>query len=273
MLKITVINEPAPPSPWEHLRRCPICLEWFPFARRGRPRVTCSDKCRQRWFRRRNLKLRYHREDRATERRLRPYERLRGRVDETPIPGTRLNPRDLLLFMMRHNMKFEFCAWCGKPFVRVMMAPGSLRHCCSRKCVIAYAKYRHRLDDAFYWWKGLIHPFVFMNLRTHRVRDYKARLSPIRNLVGLCRHCGKPFAVFNVQQRYCSKRCRQAKWYRRHHPPKRAIRRTCLACGKRFEVRHFWQKVCDADCRRRWRSTSRSPASWTRRRARSSFAS
>jgi hypothetical protein len=60
-----------------------------------------------------------------------------------------------------------------------------------------------------------------------------------------CKACKKLFVPVVVEQKYCSKRCRNLKT-----PTAIAAysKRACAYCGKEFSPKRKWQKFCNDKC-------------------------
>jgi hypothetical protein len=226
--------------------QCEACYAPMSVSPRGRPRKTCSAKCRQNYHRR---ELHNHRDywpnrsARAAERVLRRSERFRGRADETPLsPGRVVTRRDQIVFDLRHDVPLENCQWCARPMTR-HAGLGGRRRCCSKACRQKFLEYCHRFDDAMILVGRQLDPIVKMRLRDFVFYGDKPP-GVLRFEVNICGHCRMPYPVYGLTSKYCSQRCRQAAW--------RRATRLCKFCGKRFRVdRHHVRKhiYCSIACK------------------------
>lgn len=215
---------------------CHICHKPMPIATTGRPRKTCSDRCRQ-------IKRRRYdytgwriprREDQAwrqAERDLRKLEKVVGRLPDTVGPiltlyDPHISVRQRILIRMSRGMDVPKCLVCWKPFIT---EDGVNGHYCSQNCADTAHQRAKILLSAIDEWSGRYDPRV----------DVRVRLDlPIR----VCPHCNKPFPEYDRRKIYCSARCRKAHW--------RAIRRVCLSCGELYLPKTVKQKYCNKRCRR-----------------------
>lgn len=237
--------------------KCVVCFKPITQSRTGRPRRTCSNLCRQHYFR---VSKRIFDRDREPDKKaraakslLRRVERYSGRADETRLyvnPRMTATKRDLLLVRMGLGEPLELCQWCAKPMVRPHSGAGKLRQCCSRSCRIKFGAFLARLEDGLITHAGNFNPAVMIYLRDFKVGSKDPQFV-LRHEVSVCRHCGKPYPVYSITRKYCSKPCRQAAWYRRHHRLVRHWRR-CLGCFKKFRARFGHQTTCGPACRQRF---------------------
>jgi len=213
---------------------CEVCERPLPKQTRGRPRVTCSDRCRQ-IKRRRDYKSwrepqEWEKDKRRARRELKRMEREAGPIDDTPIPDwPTLTLRKRILLRLERGIEPQWCKQCYKPYI--IDAKGASRTYCSRKCQRAANENRKAVM------RGVnenenehVDPRVFVRLRLQL---------PIR----ACKHCGKPFPRYYNFQKFCSNSCRNAYWYKTH--------KTCPRCGKRFstEGRNAGIQYCSKRCK------------------------
>ena len=185
---------------------CEICHKELPHASRGRPRITCSDRCRQ--VRRRRydyLGWRYPRQHdqqwRQAERDLRKIEKVCGRLPDTVGPITSIydptiSVRERILIRMSRGMDVPKCLVCHKPFITEDGVRGIY---CLPDCSELGHNRARTLLTAIGEWEGRYDPRV----------DVRVRLDlPIK----VCPHCTKPFPDYDKRKIYCTPRCRKAHW-------------------------------------------------------------
>src|SRR5574341_1212333 len=207
-------------SKWLEYRptECRMCGAELPIKKTGRPRFTCSDKCRQRM---RRLDWETWQQPRMERRKLRRAEREVKRIEkalggegalDAPTPGYEwLTLRKRVLIRVERGEELPFCRVCGRPYI----IDGRRRRTCSDPCTDILRERERAVQEAVSKFAGRYDPRV----------DVRLRLGlPIK----VCKQCGRPFPDYTPRQVYCSDRCRKNAWYARHP------RRHCVACGKAF---------------------------------------
>jgi len=218
---------------------CNICHQPLPIATTGRPRKTCSDRCRQ--IRRRRYDYegwRYPRshakEWRAADRALRKMEQQYGqRIPDTPpvyvdMYTPRISDRERLLIRLSRGMTIPQCAICLKPYFNELSPDGI--HC-SGECRQEANRRSEALKRGIKKWD----------------RQYDLRVD-VRLDLGLpiktCQYCEKPFPPYDKRKKYCNAKCRKAKWL--------SLREKCANCGEFFlrDPNHTNKKYCGKECNR-----------------------
>ena len=240
---------------------CEICVKPLDHASRGRPRKTCSDRCRQ--IKRRRYDYhgwRYPRQHdqqwRQAERDLRKLEKVCGRLLDTVGPITSIydptiSVRQRILIRMSRGMDVPKCLVCHKPFITEDGVRGIY---CSPACSELGHNRARTLLTAIGEWEGRYDPRV----------DVRVRLDlPIK----VCPHCDKPFPDYDRRKIYCSPRCRKAHW----REEKR--RTTCKRCGKTYDptLGHPSKRYCTSACQKlalnqRYRAKLRQKSGFPQRR-------
>ena len=202
---------------------CHICHKPLPESNKGRPRLTCSDRCRQVKRRRYDYHgWRYPRQHdqqwRQAERDLRKLEKVCGRLPDTVGPITSIydptiSVRQRILIRLSRGMDVPKCLVCHKPFITEDGVKGI--YCCPDCAELGNHRARTLLT-AIGEWEGRYDPRV----------DVRVRLDlPIK----VCPHCDKPFPDYDKRKKYCSPRCRKAHWREEQR------RHTCKHCGEYFD--------------------------------------
>jgi hypothetical protein len=220
--------------------KCIIC--WGPLPgvpgseqKRGRPRRTCGDACRQRLHRRdvRDrtpwTKLELERNTRSAKKQMRRWAK--AGVDlNAAIPGyTGMNLGQRLYLYLQRGWPVQSCRRCRAPFI----LDGVATEFCGPVCS---AEHR-RLEKAIEAWSG--DPVKAASLDP-RVQLYLRTDQPLR----LCAECGKPFPVLDKRRITCSDQCRLHRHRQKH--------KKCPNCGKVFEPRKTGgtlQKYCKPECK------------------------
>ncbi len=239
---VCVINLPP-----RSLHRCLICGRPLQPSVTGRRRLTCSPACRQKRYRIRRQARRFEalelaRANRRADRQLAALERRFGPFsDQPPAPG-RASPRRRIRWSLSRGFSLDPCVECGRP----MLDSGPGRRYCSGSCRYRAFTRRRAVRDALY--KRRILP----DRRVYRLLG-KRQYFPV------CAHCRIPFVRATPRgrpPRYCSKKCRDAAFWRRCHRPvvRRAI---CPGCGGRFSARRPLQRFCARLCADRARRRAR----------------
>lgn len=214
-------------------RSCEICRRSIPHASTGRPRLTCSDRCRQIKRRRYDYHKWIHHRDfqkarvRA-KRQLRRYEARFGDLTSIPAyPHDPLNPmtlRDRLLIYLSRGMRVLDCWTCDRPY----MPDGQRTPTCSDSCARYRREYMNKLEATLYKNPGAW---------SSEIGDY------IRNdkRLGVCAHCDAFFIPTRSDRKYCSPKCRKLAWWYHHKygvvrqpfgwQPKK---KKCELCGEKF---------------------------------------
>jgi predicted nucleic acid-binding Zn ribbon protein len=231
-----IISRPPPTN------KCAICHAPLTQPKTGRPRQTCSDRCRQRLHRRRHRRtfdqIELARELRIIRRTQRRLERRHG-----PLP-----PDDPTLYAriglhLSRGLPIRICPACGLPFP-LYAAPGPSPTYCSERCasLVRTRTYNKRQRG------HITTPRPPEDYEQARINLHLSRGWPVPT----CPECGRYFISDNPGRpaKYCSKRCRQRAWRYRRLP----LYRTCHQCGKRYRVspkRRGVQKYCSSRCRYR----------------------
>ena len=220
---------------------CEVCAKPLPEQTRGRPRATCSDRCRQIKRRRDERGWReprqWAKDERRAWREIKRMEHAAGPIDDTPRPEWgNLSLRRRMFIRLERGIEPQWCKQCHKPYIYDM--PGASMTYCSRKCQEAYSKNEKAVERAIAE-RDVIDPRVFVRRRLEL---------PIQ----ACEHCGTPFPKYIPKQKFCDDKCRNAAWYATH--PK------CERCGKRFSTKgkHPHKQFCSRQCKdAAWDSTRR----------------
>lgn len=223
---------------------CNICHKPLPIAATGRPRKTCSDRCRQ--IRRRRYDYegwRYPRkhakEWRAADRTLRKMEKQYGqRIPDTPpvyvdIYTPHISDRERLLIRLSRGMNVPQCWLCLKPYFDELSPDGM--HC-SGECSAEARRNDEAVKRGIVMWAGQYDPRV----------DVRVDMGlPLR----ACLQCDMPFPRYNRRKKFCSSKCRSRHWREEN----RSRIRLCPECGESFEPDKFhpYQKYCSEKCSRR----------------------
>lgn len=234
------------------VEKCVVCQEPIEQAARGRPRLTCSDACRQARLRGRRGKPRKHFKKKARlvqKRRNRPFV-------ERSFNKEFLEPVATLSYK---RWVYE-CVACGEPYVVERISSGNkVRPFCSDACEQKTDYHWDKFEDALaraHMRGSKIDPKVYQRL------NYLI-LSP------LCPRCGTPFApnreIFGDRKpgrprKYCSDKCSKEAY--EHHwkvKNKRARvhrRHECVECGTLFDrtdtIGRRIMRFCGKACSRRF---------------------
>jgi hypothetical protein len=237
-----------PPEKWPTEKwapaECIICHTPITQPKTGRPRLTCSDRCRQRW-RRRNI-VKSHADD-GIARELRIIDRTAERLERRFGPPRQRDEYLRIGLRIARGWPVLACKLCGRPFI-VDSPSGAWPMYCSRQCTQRAASRAHRRRQRGHHTEPLPH--------TKDEKDHiNLRLS--RGIpVATCPECGRLFIDYNSvgrPRKYCSTRCRQRAWAFKRRP----LYRICHHCGRRYRVapRHRGrQRYCSRRCNRRSRS-------------------
>jgi endogenous inhibitor of DNA gyrase (YacG/DUF329 family) len=223
--------------------KCAICHAPLTQPKTGRPRQTCSDRCRQRLHRQYHPRL--SREKKEINKELRIIRRTVKRLERKHGP---LPPDDPGLYTsvglhLSRGWPVRTCVECGRPFT-TCAAPGPAPKYCSERCgsLARIRTYNKRQRG------HLTQPLPPDPFEAERIDLHLRRGWPVRT----CPECGRYFISDSPGRpaKYCSKRCRQRAWRYRRLP----LYRTCHQCGVRYRVspkRHGVQKYCSSRCRYR----------------------
>jgi predicted nucleic acid-binding Zn ribbon protein len=222
---------------WE--THCCVCRAPIKQPHTGRKRRTCSDRCRQRLSRKKHRD--YDREYRArkareAERTLKKWERQFGplNIPDKASDGY-LDLRWRLKFRLERDIPIPMCEGCGRPFI-AEGGVGPMPRFCSERCQKKVWRRESAVNEAV---QAAVE-------RDPAGVDWIVRYRLARGMaLAVCAHCGKPFPHYYTQQKYCSKRCRQAAW---------RARRRCAGCGKPFLPSKYHLKrhrYCSALCQQR----------------------
>lgn len=236
------------PDPWRQPKyapdTCTVCGAPIAQPRTGRPRLTCSDRCRQRRCRLGQGWRSWEKECEAERRKLIRF------VDRTvadferrfgPPPAHLPESYQLIAFRLyrKHPRAYRTCAECRRPFIPNVLGPAAIY--CSAACRARVERQRRKKRRH----GGHTEPRPY-------TRDEKALIA-YRHSRGLpilaCRECGRFFLHYwpGRTPKYCSNRCRDRAWRHRRRPRYR----TCHHCGRRYRVgrgRHTVQKYCSHTC-------------------------
>lgn len=225
---------------------CRQCGEAISQPAQGR-RKFCSNKCKQKHHRTIHQaakdRARWDSEDRRGEKALRQIEKRFGPVDDTPDAETGLSPRWRLLFRLRRGMFVPPCRWCGKPFLGGE-GPGSESVCCSTRCRNKLRDFEARLDAAIKQFGEAVDGRLFIRLRLNDPERGVPGL-PLREIAGLCVHCGRPFPRYGMRRLTCTEQCRKDHWRKTH--------RRCKTCNGWFKIgsKGKGHIYCSKDCWKR----------------------
>jgi hypothetical protein len=237
-----------PPDPWPEPKyaptHCIICDAPITQPRVGRPRLTCSDRCRQRAHRL-GRSWRTPAEQLEAERRkfVRFIDRTVADLIRRYGPPPPDDPERYHLIAYRIHRKYPvpylLCAFCGRPFLLGVFGPKPSY--CSRQCI------KRALNRKYHKRKHGYHtePRPYTPEEQARI-DYRlSRGLPLRT----CPECGRYFFDDKPGRipKYCSTRCRQRAWYYRRRP----LYRTCHHCGRRYRITNHQaskQKYCSRKC-------------------------
>jgi len=219
---------------------CEMCHAPLPESNKGRPRKTCSDRCRQRRRRRYDYTgWRYPRQHdqawRQAERDLRKLEKIVGRLPDQPpewvdIYTPTISVRQRILIRMSRGMDVPKCYYCYKPYITEDGVKGLY---CSQGCADEADRKAKILLSAIGEWSGKYDPRVDVRLRLNL---------PIK----VCPHCDKPFPEYDRRKIYCSPKCRKAHWREKQRE------NICQRCGEPFTPSIYTpkgrQKYCSTRC-------------------------
>jgi len=198
--------------------RCAVCGRRIEQRGKGRPRKTCSDRCRKRLARRERRGRFYDPAYEAAKREgTRQFKRWEAQCGE-------LDP--LIELRLWRGWPVWQCEYCGKPYVH--HGPGAAPRFCSSACKgLASKAKRERLTP--YPRGAIIEPLPDDPATAWRIEYRRERGMPLKE----CPACGKEFFYTGGRPRiYCSTRCRQAAWRYRKRPKYRK----CKQCGTEFRV-------------------------------------
>lgn len=230
---------------WE--KHCVVCRAPIEQPPTGRPRLTCSARCRKALSRQSpDLHKRPEREDREArqraERTLAEWEARYGPYDDT-APRGGISPRTRLRMYLMRGAPLNYCRRCGRPTLLDEVVgraddvwgrredPGF----CSETCARAYHEHNRAVYRALDEFEGDVAPVVKVRLRIAGAEG-----------LGVCETCGRPFPDYGVGRKHCSKRCRQAAW--------RGRRKKCVECGAWFSPTPGYesrQQYCSDRCQNR----------------------
>src|SRR5688572_25583731 len=189
------------------MKECFICRIPIEQAKKGRPRLTCSNACRQARYRFLNGKMDRH------ANRIKKQVKMRRSL---PFIERRFDKRffEPVVELSYKRWVYE-CMACGEPYLVERIKSGSpVRPYCSNVCEQKSDYHWERFENAMaksHLYKTPIDERVFERF------DYM-KLSP------LCPHCGKPFAPNTTlhgqrkrgrPRKYCSDVCRFAAYEHR----------------------------------------------------------
>jgi endogenous inhibitor of DNA gyrase (YacG/DUF329 family) len=211
---------------------CYMCKKPLDQPKRGRLRLTCSDKCRQ---------ARHRRKIGQRSWLSKRIQRLNAKHRALPFMERRLNRQSFKpVLELGYRRKLYECMTCGKQYVEDRISVGGrTRHYCSDRCAEFTANQLRRYSKAL----------RKANERGKRIdprvlaRFDEGKLSP------LCLTCGIPFAPNTTMDGemkrgrpriYCSDTCAkmayEQRWKDEHDGRARRHRfRDCAECGTRFD--------------------------------------
>ena len=231
--------------------RCYVCREPVPQPDTGRPRLTCSNACRQ---------ARYRFLQGMPSRKLNREKKIVERRRSKPFVERRFDRKFFEpVYELGNRRNVYECLACGKPYLVERIKSGNpVNPYCSKKCEKKTKYHWDKFLDAYEraHQRGELDPRV-------EERFWYDKLSP------LCPQCGIPFApntnLFGKRKRgrprkYCSPACRKAayeqRWKTSHHGDSRKHRyRPCALCGETFDAMdsmgRITKKFCNPKCRGR----------------------
>jgi hypothetical protein len=221
-------------------RVCKICTAPLTQQRRGRPRVYCSDRCRQRKRRRYDynkwiIPRRHDQIWRMAGRALKQIERHQGPFDTTPLNTTgTYTERWRVQHRLSIGMTLPWCHHCHHFYIETL--PGANHQYCSSTCRKTDRERKQAVTT------GLLLHADHLNWQVllRAERDWPLRA---------CDHCGIPFPFDNLRRKFCTDACRKAHW----RIEQRMKTRKCAVCHIPFEpdwnnrARHIY---CSEACRR-----------------------
>ena len=241
--------------------RCYVCREPVPQPDTGRPRLTCSNACRQARYRflQGMPSRKLNREKKLVERRRsKPF--VERRFDKTFFEP---------VYELGNRRNVYECLACGRPYLVERLKSGNpVNPYCSKKCEKKAAYHWDKFLDAY----ERAHQRGELDKRVEE-RFWFDKLSP------LCPHCGNPFPPNTTlhgkrrrgrPRKYCSDACRKAayeqRWKSHNYGASRKHRyRPCLNCGVKFDCMDTngrrTKKHCSRQCtsqRSQRRRTARS---------------
>jgi hypothetical protein len=212
---------------------CIRCYKQLDPAPTGRPRRTCSDRCRKAENRRRqNIAakrgLQVNEKWRAAEMQVRRWERRFEPIDDTPPPTGGLSRRRTMVVRLSMGQQMPWCRVCNRHFLE---EEGVKMLYCTEVHAREAKQKAEILLRALDMWSGDYDPRV----------DVRVRLDlPIKT----CKRCIKPFPAYQPKQIFCTPNCRKAHW-RETHPQ-------CANCGERFPKTTPNRRFCTERCRHRY---------------------
>jgi hypothetical protein len=231
------------------VKNCNICRAPIEQAAKGRPRLTCSDACRQ---------ARYRSGKGKTSRRERRIGKQVKKRRSVPFGERSFDTRyrEPVLELSYRRWVYE-CVACGEPYLVERIKSGAkVSPYCSEKCEQKSNYHWTRFNDAIAR-SGMIGKRL--DERVWERFDYQ-KLSP------LCPQCKIPFAPNTTlhgqkkrgrPRKYCSDACRklayEKRWKRKHQGKPRGHRfGECLDCGERIDRinsagrrgREFCDEIC-----------------------------
>jgi predicted nucleic acid-binding Zn ribbon protein len=222
------------PKTTHRLRSCFICHTPITQPRVGRPRVYCSDRCRQRKRRRYDynkwiIPRRLDQNWRAAGRALKFIERHQGPFDTTPLNTTgKYTERWRVQHRLSIGMPVPWCRNCHHFYIESL--PGATEQYCSSICRKADRERKRAVTTGL-----LLHAdHLNWQVQLRAERDWPLRA---------CDACGIPYPFDNLRKKFCSDACRARHW--------RQTRRKCEHCKERYEPHDRRQKYCSKRCKER----------------------
>jgi hypothetical protein len=215
-------------------RSCKICSERLTQPRTGRPRVYCSDRCRQRKRRRYdyNKWIIPRRRDqiwRMAGRALKQIEKHQGPFDTTPLNTTgTYTERWRVQHRLFIGMPIPWCHHCHHFYIETL--PGADHQYCSSICRKTDRERKRAVTT------GLLLHADHLNWQVllRAERDWPLRA---------CDACGIPYPFDNLRKKFCSDACRARHW--------RETRRRCVHCKQHFKPKVPHHKYCSQRCKER----------------------
>lgn len=233
---------------------CVVCQEPFEQAARGRPRLTCSDACKQ---------ARYRLHQGKPSRKIKRLGKIVAKRRSKPFIERQFDKDwfEPVRTLSYRRWVYE-CMACGKPYLfeRVTRGNMKVRLYCSDACEQKANRHWEKFEDALAKASmsgRQIDPRVWERL------DYK-KLSP------LCPRCGTPFApntnLYGERRggrprKYCSDRCRyeayEQRWKNKNRRSRVHRNHECAECGTMFDRTDISGKrrkrYCSESCRERFK--------------------
>jgi hypothetical protein len=213
------------------LKKCNVCQEPIQQVARGRPRLTCSDACKQ---------ARYRFKQGKTNRKMKRKGKLIEKRRSRPFIERSFNKK---FFEPVHTLSekrwvYE-CMACGKPYlVERILTGGRISEFCSNAC----------WEKTDYHWKKFENALARAHMSGRRVDERVLERLDYMKLSPLCPYCERPFPPNTTlfgdpkpgrKRKYCSDACRKAmferRWKKKHGGARRHRNHECAECGTKFD--------------------------------------